>query len=237
MSETTHLNLPLLAAAQAQKHVTMNEALTRLDAAIQLGVQSRSLASPPALVVGATYLVADAATDEWSGKDGLLAFAVAGGWDFLSPLPGWSIWVADETISLTYDGVNWHSNALAISPFGASFGASVLEFDEMITAAGTSFGTTGFIPANTSVLAVTGRVISGFDGGLTDFSLGVLGSDNRYGSGLSGVTDAWLRGLTGQPQSYYADTPFLLTANGGNFGNGHLRLSVHLFTFGVPGIA
>ncbi|NNC01095.1 DUF2793 domain-containing protein, partial [Corallococcus exiguus] len=30
MSSTTHLNLPLLAAAQAQKHVTHNEALALL---------------------------------------------------------------------------------------------------------------------------------------------------------------------------------------------------------------
>ncbi len=48
MTGTTHLDLPLLAAAQAQKHVTLNEALTRLDAVVQLSVRSRSIANPPA---------------------------------------------------------------------------------------------------------------------------------------------------------------------------------------------
>jgi hypothetical protein len=38
MSETIHLRLPYLAAAQAQKHVTHNEALSRLDATVQLAV-------------------------------------------------------------------------------------------------------------------------------------------------------------------------------------------------------
>ena len=36
MAETAKLTLPLLEAAQAQKHVTVNEALVRLDAAAHL---------------------------------------------------------------------------------------------------------------------------------------------------------------------------------------------------------
>ena len=39
MSVTPRLSLPLLAAGQAQKHVTHNDALTRLDALIQLAVR------------------------------------------------------------------------------------------------------------------------------------------------------------------------------------------------------
>lgn len=41
MSGTTQLNLPYIAAAQAQKHVTHNEALRALDAIIQLSVLDR----------------------------------------------------------------------------------------------------------------------------------------------------------------------------------------------------
>ena len=43
-TETAHLGLPYLAAAQAQKHVTHNEALRLLDNVIQLSVLDRSLA-------------------------------------------------------------------------------------------------------------------------------------------------------------------------------------------------
>ena len=47
MANTTHLQLPLLAAAQAQKHVTYNEAIQRLDGLVQLSVKDRDLISPP----------------------------------------------------------------------------------------------------------------------------------------------------------------------------------------------
>ena len=42
-----NLSLPYLAPAQAQKHVTHNEALGLLDAVVQLAVQSRSQTEPP----------------------------------------------------------------------------------------------------------------------------------------------------------------------------------------------
>ena len=47
MSSTPHLALPLLAAAQAQKHVTHNEALASLDALVQLAVKERNRTAPP----------------------------------------------------------------------------------------------------------------------------------------------------------------------------------------------
>ncbi len=46
---TAHLSLPYIAAAQAQKHVTHNEALHILDSVVQLAVIDRDLAAPPRL--------------------------------------------------------------------------------------------------------------------------------------------------------------------------------------------
>ena len=46
--QTPNLNLPYLIAAQAQKHVTHNEALRALDAIVQIAVLDRDLAVPPA---------------------------------------------------------------------------------------------------------------------------------------------------------------------------------------------
>jgi hypothetical protein len=45
---TTHLLLPYILAAQAQKHVTHNEALRILDGLVQLSVLDRDLTAPPA---------------------------------------------------------------------------------------------------------------------------------------------------------------------------------------------
>ena len=55
--------------AQAQKHVTVNEALARLDAAAQLRVISFAETTPPASAVdGAGYLVPAGATGAWAGQ-------------------------------------------------------------------------------------------------------------------------------------------------------------------------
>ena len=108
MSETVHLGLPLLEASQAQKHVTHNEALLLLDAAIQLSVISRAVADPPALPVeGDRYLVAAAPAGNWAGQAGSLAFFEAMAWRFSVPRPGWRLWVEDESRFLVFDGTVW----------------------------------------------------------------------------------------------------------------------------------
>ena len=45
---SARLGLPYLAAGQLQKHVTLNEALTRLDALTQTAVVSRTTTTQPA---------------------------------------------------------------------------------------------------------------------------------------------------------------------------------------------
>lgn len=45
MSDSTKLQLPYLAAAQSQKHVTVNESLRKLDAVVQLTVVSATTAA------------------------------------------------------------------------------------------------------------------------------------------------------------------------------------------------
>jgi hypothetical protein len=47
MNQTPCLQLPYLLPNQAQKHVTLNEALKALDVLVQLAVASRALSVPP----------------------------------------------------------------------------------------------------------------------------------------------------------------------------------------------
>lgn len=108
MPDTPLLGLPLLAAAQAQKHVTHNEALLELDALIQLSVASRTLASPPPQAAdGDRYLVAGPASGVWAGQQGRLALAQAGGWVFFTPRRGWRMWVEAEARLFVFDGTDW----------------------------------------------------------------------------------------------------------------------------------
>ena len=98
---TTHLSLPFLLAAQAQKHVTHNEALRLLDAMVQLSVLDRTRTTPPASPTdGNRHLVASGATGLWAGWDLNIAFWVDGAWIRLVPRTGWLVWVAAEGLFL-----------------------------------------------------------------------------------------------------------------------------------------
>ncbi len=67
---TTHLLLPYILAAQAQKHVTHNEALRLLDGLVQLSVLDRDLTAPPGSPAdGDRYIVCSGATGDWAGWD------------------------------------------------------------------------------------------------------------------------------------------------------------------------
>ena len=109
---TPNLALTPLESAQSQKHVTVNEALARLDAAIQLAVQSRTLtAPPPDPPDGTRHLIAAPATGAWAGSEGQIAAwdEAAQGWHFLAPRPGWRLWIAEEDLLAVFtDAGGWH---------------------------------------------------------------------------------------------------------------------------------
>jgi hypothetical protein len=76
---TTHLLLPYIFAAQAQKHVTHNEALRLLDAMVQLAVLDRTRTAPPASPAdGDRHIVASGASKLWAGWDLNVAYWVDG---------------------------------------------------------------------------------------------------------------------------------------------------------------
>ncbi|SHF15352.1 Protein of unknown function [Ruegeria intermedia] len=105
---TTHLLLPYILAAQAQKHVTHNEALRILDGLVQLSVLDRDLATPPASPAdGDRYIVASGASGDWAGWDLNVALWTDGAWLRLPPRIGWRAWVEDEGLLLVHDGAGW----------------------------------------------------------------------------------------------------------------------------------
>ena len=108
MDTTSNLGLPFIAAAQAQKHVTHNEALRALDAVVQLMVLDNDLSAPPgAPPEGARYIVAAGASGAWTGQEGQIAAFQDGAWAFYSPREEWLAWVADEAAAYVWTGSAW----------------------------------------------------------------------------------------------------------------------------------
>jgi Protein of unknown function (DUF2793) len=114
--ETTILSLPLILPAQAQKHVTHNEALVQLDLMVQLAVINRTLTTaPPLPTIGDRHIVATGATGPWVGQAGKIAFFTEAGWQFTQPLNGWQAYVMAESQMAYYNGLTWI--ALSDGPF------------------------------------------------------------------------------------------------------------------------
>lgn len=232
MAETARFGLPLLSGAQAQKHVTVNDALARLDALGQLRLASRSVAVPPSGAEGEVYAVPGGAGGDWSGRDGRLALFLNGGWDFAMPEDGWRAWIADEGTDAIFSGGAWISGGVALTAHGAGCMMRSVEVDHEL-GVGASSVTVDVIPEGAVVFGITGRVIEAVTGAAS-FRIGVPGADDRYGAGIGTSAGAWLRGVTGQPIAYYADTPLLLTAEGGDFAGGTVRLAVHHVVLTLP---
>lgn len=107
MSETPRLKLGALASDQSRKHVTVNEALVKLDALVDLHLLDRHLTAPPEANDGDAYLVAAAASDDWSGQDHRIAYRIDGGWRFYDAFTGLRAYIVDENALMVFDGTGW----------------------------------------------------------------------------------------------------------------------------------
>lgn len=234
MANTASLDLPLVQAAQAQKHVTVNEALALIDALTQPVLASATLADPPVdPAEGALYAVPADATGVWAGQGGLLALFLNGGWRMITPRLGWRAWVSDAGAEARFDGTDWRIGAVAVGALGAASLVGVTEVEHDI-APGSANTTALVIPASTLVFGVTARVVTAITGGLSTWKLGVSGAGNRYGSGLGLAAGSWAQGLTGQPQAYYSDTPIQIAGEGGDLADGKIRLALHTYQLTLP---
>lgn len=102
------LGMPYLLPSQAQKHVTVNEALGVIDALAQLAVKSRVLTAPPGSPAeGDRYVVAAPATGAWADKEDAVAAYTDGGWRFHVPGEGYTAWVIAERALIHFDGADW----------------------------------------------------------------------------------------------------------------------------------
>lgn len=124
MNMTPRNQLALLAAGQAQKEVTHNEALLAIDKLLHPSVKSRALSAPPSdPVLGQCWIVGATATGEWTGQTGAIAVFEGGGWRFVSPRLGLMTWIEDEGTMVVWRG-EW-SAGWPVSQFAPVAPASI----------------------------------------------------------------------------------------------------------------
>ncbi|MGU3492755.1 DUF2793 domain-containing protein [Xanthobacteraceae bacterium A53D] len=230
MAVSANLALPYLAAAQAQKHVTHNEAIRLMDALLHLRLESLTLTAPPAtLIEGARWFVPAGATGAFAGQQGRIAAYEGGAWTFLSCKAGMLAYVADQSRLLLYDGTRWVS-PLAAAPRGGMLSARVLEQD--LTLTGASVTSTIAIPNRGIVFGVSTRTLVNVTGA-TAYHCGVTGDLQAFGGFLGASAGNTNSGVIG-PRAFYAATPIVISSQGGNFTAGVVRIAIHVFTCEVP---
>ena len=237
---TPRLGLPYVVAAQAQKHIPINESLARLDGLVQLAVESRSVSAQPASPVagGVWILPASATGAAWAGQPsgGLMRFE-AGGWEPLAPAEGILAWVKDENQMVAFDGATWtplsatfRATTVAQTPGLASTRLEILE--QEVTLSGASTVTGIAIPNRAIVLAVSTRTTVAVTGAAS-YNCGVSGDASKFGGSLGVAKNSSNIGVVG-PTAYYADTPVLISAVGGSFITGKVRVAIHVLRFDAP---
>lgn len=192
MTTTPQLGLPLLAAAQAQKHVTHNEALFALDALVQCAIRDKDLSAPPGSPAeGDRYIVGLAPTGLWAGKANLIVLRHDGAWLTITPQIGFIAYVIDEALLYVFTSGGWKAltdaltaiqnlgrlgigtTADAANPFSAKLNAALW------TARGAGEGGTGDLrytlnkESAANILSLLFQ--TGYSGRL---EIGLVGSDN-----------------------------------------------------------
>lgn len=192
---SSNLALPYLEPAQAQKHVTVNEALLRLDALVQLSVVSATVsAQPTAPTDGAVYILPAGKTGAaWGGMaNNALAYYVDGAWQQITPREGWLAWAQDTNQLLVHDGSAWSQAAVRA---GLGLG----------TAATQNTGTSGAVVPLLNGANAWG-VQQSFQAGLDVanaagfFIRGPAGSDRGFYFGTNS-SNRWVAYATGQSET------------------------------------
>lgn len=240
MTSTARFGLPFIAASQAQKEVTHNEALARMDTLAHLVILDRDLAVPPAASEGDSYLVATGGSGDWTGQDGKIASYADGAWAFYPPVLGMLAYVTDEGTLAVYTVNGWMdygallSSVATVSRSVSGAESRIGTVEEELTLSGASVASSIVIPDRSIVFGVSSRTTEAVTG-VWQYHVGIAGEAEKFGGYLGIAEGSTNAGVIG-PQAFYADTPILITANGdtGSFTGGKVRVVIHYFLPIVP---
>ena len=153
-------------------------------------------------------------------------------------------WIEDEAQAIVWTGSAWIPVvdamgfiaqaalvAVAREANGATTGMAMQE-ETLSGLSGASRDSTIVIPNRAIVLGVSVRTVTAVLGA-SSFDCGVNGEPSKFGGALGVAVGSSNIGVIG-PTAFYADTPVRLTANGGSFAGGAVRIAIHYLTCAAP---
>ena len=157
--ESARFALPFIAAGQAQKELTHNEALALIDAGIGAAAESAGIDTPPAVPeIGQCWIIGDTLTGAWMGRAGTLACWTDGGWRFLGGIEGLAVWIKDQQLWAVREADGWAFGELRAARVLIQ-GVQVLGAREPAVAPPAGGGTVD-AEARTAVAAIIDRLVS-----------------------------------------------------------------------------
>lgn len=243
MADSLRYQVPYMEAAQSQKHVTHNDAVRVFDQVLNAEALDKDLATPPGSPAnGDGYIIAAAATGAWAGKDDHFTAYIDGSWLFVAPVSGFRVYVADESLYYRYNGSAWvqepnsilgNTKRLAQDTNGSFLDVyTVEELLSGLSGASVDCVAGGIIPTRAIVLGVSTRTVTAITGA-TSYDCGDGTTADRFGGTLSIAANATNVGVIG-PTAIYSPMTIRLTANGGNFTGGAVRVATHYILPGAP---
>lgn len=111
MDNSNNLSLPYIAPSQAQKHITHNEAIRKLDTLVMLAVENDFYSTPPINTTdGTRFIVAQNSSGVWQNHENEIASWVDGAWEFATPQNGWLCWNEAEEVILVFSNSLWETH-------------------------------------------------------------------------------------------------------------------------------
>lgn len=225
---TPNLALDYLMPEQAQKHVTLNDAIRRLDALVHLSVASTTLTQPPeAAKNGARYLVAADPTGAWADHGGDITIFEDTGWQFLKPRAGWRLWEEDTKALKVFDGTSWVSASHQdLSGVSIDRTDAIVDFSDAAPVM-------PIIATHRLLLGVTARVLDNLTGP-TSWHLGIAADKKKFANTAPVAHDTIVTGLANPPEAIWANTPLVVTPSEGTLTAGRIAFAVFTLRLPVP---
>jgi hypothetical protein len=162
--QSPRFGLPFILPGQAQKELFHNEALVLADAILQAAVEEGPRgAAPSSPEPGQCWIVATGATGAWAQRDSGLAIWTEGGWRFVAPVEGMTVWDKASGVPRQWNGSAWSGGRIACA--GLSIAGKAVVGERLGAISSPSGGTIIDAEARAALVAVIAALKSH---GLTD---------------------------------------------------------------------